>query len=144
MLTQRRKAAGAAIGATQDTSLRRLIIDFLTLNERPKAWTFFHAAALADPVHGHPAPPDIVLDVGGRIAYVEVHRQGAGPLASPRSAALAVARRRGAACFVVRSLPDMERALRSLGVHLRPGGRLLDAAQLSGRGDGEAADAHAT
>ena len=141
MLTRR---LGAAEPAIADTALRRLVIEFLALNERPGCWTFFHASALGDPALGRPAPPDIVLDVGGRIAYVEVRRQGDGPLSSANAAGLSRARSRGAACFVIRSLPDMERALRSLGVHLRPLGRLLDGAQPYRRRDGEGPDARST
>ena len=140
MLTRRREAAPAVAAAT-GSGLRRLVIEFLALNERPGCWTFFHAAALGDPARGRPTPPDIVLDVGGRVAYVEVRRQGDGPLSSAQAAGLTLAHPPRAACFVVRSLPDMERALRALGVHLRPGGRLLDGARPHCRHDREGPDA---
>jgi hypothetical protein len=78
--------------------------------------------------------PDIVLDVAGRIVYVDIKGQGGGGLGADRQGRQVLARRRGADCFVVRSVPDMENVLRGLGIQLKPGGRLMD--------DGRPAPAH--
>ena len=141
MLNARCDKTAPAASPPDDARLRALVLDFLALNEQPGRWTFFGAASLATPMIGRPLPPDIVLDVGGRIAYVEIRRQGGGPLPPGRAAGLALARGRGAACFVVRSLPDMERALRTLGIQLRAGGRLLDGNSTDSRSRQEDADA---
>jgi len=141
MLSGRRDKSAPAAIPPDDARLRGLVVDFLALNEEPGRWTFFRAVSLMEPVIGRPPPPDIVLDVGGRIAYVEVRRQGGGPLPPGRAAGLALARGRGAACFVVRSLPDMERTLRTLGIQLRAGGRLLDGNSTDSRNEREDADA---
>ena len=125
-MLRRRCDKAATAGSPDDTRLRSLVVDFLALNERPGHWTFFGTASLTDPTNGRPLPPDIVLDVGERLTSVKLRRPGGGPLPPPPAAGLALAGGRGAACFVVRSLPDMERALRTLGVQLRAGGRLLD------------------
>ena len=122
-----RSGRAAADLPPDDSILRQTILAFLALNEQPARWTFFRAASEPEQTPARRfSRPDIVLEVGGRIAYVEVRRQGGGPLAPARAAALALARCRGAACFVVRSLPDMERVLRALGVRLCPRGRLID------------------
>ena len=76
-----------------------------------------------------------MLDVGGRVAYVDVQRQGGGGLGRIRKAAQTLARRRGAACFTVRSVPDMEQVLRELGVRLRPKGRMIREQNIN-KGDG--------
>lgn len=120
MLSGRCRVAASGAKPREDSSLRRLVVDFLAHNEQPGRWTFFAATSLVAPRPGRPPTPDLVIDVGGRIAYVEVRRQGGGPLPPGRAAGLAVAHGRGAACFVVRSLPDMECALRRLGIELRP------------------------
>lgn len=117
---------------TGRTELRAMVLDFLALNETPARWTFYRGIAVGD--HGH--GPDIMLDVGGRIAYVEVQRQGGGGLGRIRKAAQMLARRRGAACFTVRSVPDMEQVLRELGVQLRPKGRMMREQNINKR-DGE-------
>ncbi len=118
-------AAGAARPpwrqTTGRTELRAMVLDFLALNENPAHWTFYRGVAVGNHFHG----PDIMLDVGGRIAYVDVQRQGGGGLGRIRKAAQMLARRRGAACFTVRSVPDMEQVLRELGVQLRPKGRMM-------------------
>ena len=118
-------AAGAARPSwrqtTGRTELRAMVLDFLALNENPAHWTFYRGIAVGNHLHG----PDIMLDVGGRIAYVEVQRQGGGGLGRIRRAAQILARRRGAACFTVRSVPDMEKVLRGLGVQLKPKGRMM-------------------
>ena len=103
------------------TELRAMMLDFLALNENPAHWTFYCGIAVGNDGYG----PDIMLDVGGRIAYVDVQRQGGGGLGRLRKAAQVLARRRGAACFTVRSVPDMERVLRELGVQLKPKGRMI-------------------
>lgn len=125
MRDAQRIAAGAARPAwrrtTGRTELRAMVLDFLALNENPAHWTFYRGIAVGNDGHG----PDIVLDVGGRIAYVDVQRQGGGKLGRIRKAAQMLARRRGAACFTVRSVPDMEQVLRELGVRLRPRGRMM-------------------
>lgn len=118
-------AAGAARPPwrqiTGRTELRAMVLDFLALNENPAHWTFHRGGAVGNHLLG----PDIMLDVGGRIAYVDVQRQGGGGLGRRRKAAQMLARRRGAACFTVRSVPDMEQVLRELGVQLRPKGRMM-------------------
>jgi hypothetical protein len=132
-------------GPLDDGTLRQLILDFLTLNEQPARWTFFRPAPGAQPAgNRHVVPPDVIVDIGGRIAYVAIRRQGGGPLPAPRAAALALAQARGAACFVVRSLPDMERVLWVLGVRLRPRGRLIDRRKSQTCGNREDADVGAT
>lgn len=141
MLRRRCDKAAPTASPLDDARLRGLVVDFLALNEQPGHWTFVGAAPLTEPMIGRPLPPDIVLDVGGRIAYVEIRRQGGGPLPPGRAAGLELARSRAAACFVVRSLPDMERALRTLGIQLRAGGRLLDDNSTESRNEQEDADA---
>ena len=111
---------------TGRTELRAMVLDFLAPNERPAHWTFYRGIADG---------PDIVLDVGGRIAYVDVQRQGGGKLGRIRTAAQMLARRRGAACFTVRSVPDMEQVLRELGVQLKPRGRMMTEQNIN-KGDG--------
>jgi hypothetical protein len=124
-------------GPSHRAALREQVLGFLAANERPGSWTYFRAGGPEDPRRPQSFVPDIVLDVGGRIAYVEVRRQGSGPLPSNRSTGLALARCRGAACFIVRSLPEMERVLRRLGVPLRPRGRMAaSAARIAQEPDG--------
>ncbi len=101
--------------------LRSMVLEFLTNNENPVQWTFYRGVASGDDRRG----ADIILDVGGRIAYVDVSRQGGGGLGKERKAGQKLASRRGAACFTVRSVPDMELVLRDLGVALKPKGGMF-------------------
>jgi len=99
-------------------TLRAALLRFLALNERPSEWTFF------EPARGAVAGPDIVIEAQGRVAYVEAMPQDGGPLPGARRLRERMARRRGASVFVVRSVPELERALGALGIALRPRGRL--------------------
>lgn len=113
----RRRAAGEA-------ELRAALLRFLAVNERPDEWTFFQPGRGPVGMRTASPGPDIVIETAGRVAYVEVMRQDGGPLPGPRRLHQRLARRRGAAVFVVRSVPELERAMGSLGIALRPHGRL--------------------
>ncbi len=110
--------------------LRTMVLEFLANNENPTRWTFYRGVASGDDRRG----ADIILDVGGRIAYVDVSRQGGGGLGKERKAGQVLASRRGAACFIVRSVPDMERVLRDLGVALKPKGRMFTEQNINTKG----------
>lgn len=125
MRERARMAAGAAGCPWRQTTgraaLRTMVLDFLALNENPTRWTFYRGLGGI----GDGRDPDIILDVRGRIAYIDVQRQGGGGLARVRKAQQVLACRRGALCFTVRSVPDMENVLHGLGVALKPKGRLM-------------------
>lgn len=124
-------------GALREAELRTRVVEFLAHAECPRRWTYF----LAGRPEGRSglAPPDLLIDFGGRIAYVAICAQGAGPLPPARAASLALARNRGAGSFIVRSLPEMERVLHALGITLHPPGRLFDPASEGAAGGGDAA-----
>jgi len=114
----------AAPGHAAGETLRTDVLRFLAGHARPGAWTWF-AAAPPSPGFAVPADrPDIVIEVGGRVVYVEIRAPHLGPLPRSRRAWLAAARCRGAATATVRSVPDIERLLAGLGVRLRRPGRL--------------------
>lgn len=103
----------------EGSSLRADVLRFLSCQARPAAWTWFAGAAR----NGGPAPPhdcpDLVIEVAGRVVYVEIRAPDQGPLPAARRAWQAAARCRGAAVATVRSVPDVERLLAGLGIPLR-------------------------
>lgn len=124
--SERRRAEGRA--------LRSDVMRLLAHQARPGLWTWF-AAAPAAPWPAPPADrPDLVIEVGGRVVYVEIRAPHMGPLPAARRAWQAAARVRGAAVATVRSVPDLERLLAGLGVPLRKPTRL--AAELASGGEG--------
>jgi len=100
-------------------SLRADVLRFLSRQARPGSWTWF-AGAAPDPGLAPPGDrPDLVIEVAGRVVYVEIRAPHLGPLPAARRAWQAAARCRGAAVATVRSVPDVERLLAGLGVGLR-------------------------
>jgi len=100
-------------------SLRDDVLRFLAFQTRPAVWTWFRAASSAPGIAPAGDRPDLVIEVAGRVVYVEIRAPHQGPLPAARRAWQAAARYRGAAIATVRSVPDVENLLAGLGVRLR-------------------------
>lgn len=110
-ISERRRAAGR--------SLRADVLRFLAFQARPAVWAWFAATLPAPGVAPSGDRPDLVIEVGGRVVYVEIRASHLGPLPASRRVWQAAARYRGASIATVRSVPDVERLLLGLGVRLR-------------------------
>ena len=103
------------------------IADFLRLNEAPGVWAWFHvpngekrdkrAAAKLKAMGLKPGVPDIVIDHGGRIAYVEI--KGRGSLSQAQKEWRGGAIMRGAGFYTIRSVQEMADMLDALGIRCR-------------------------
>lgn len=100
-------------------SLRADVLRFLAVQARPAVWTWFRASSSAPGIAPAGDRPDLVIEVAGRVVYVEIRAPHQGPLPAARRAWQAAARCRGAAFATVRSVPDVEQLLAGLGVRLR-------------------------
>ena len=109
--SERARAAGC--------SLRADVLRFLTFQARPAVWTWYVASLSAPGLAPSHDRPDLVIEVAGRVVYVEIRASHLGPLPAPRRAWQLAARHRGAAIATVRSVPDVEHLLAGLGVRLR-------------------------
>ena len=111
-----------------EQAVHAAIVSFLSLNEDPSIWVYWHAnngahltgaqAAQAQARGVRAGVPDLVLTVRGRVAWAEI-KAGRGRLSDAQKAWLDHARRRGEPVFVLRSIADAEAMLESLGVPLR-------------------------
>ncbi len=110
-----------------EQAIQKAIVEWLWLNEDPAVWDFFHVPMNPkSPADGRrlkelgakAGVSDLVLDLRGRIIYVEV-KTATGKMSGPQNEWRKWAGRRLAAYHVVRSVDDMQALFDLLGIPVK-------------------------